>query len=78
MSHGMETRDMRSASRTLEPLERLQREHSDKIDLLNGQLVVLKRNMERAKEESAQMSSKDYYMVGIIIVFQIILLWWFR
>ena len=71
---GMSVATLRKA---LEPMEKLHRDQLDKLSALQGQLMVLRRQTE-TPQDNPLLSTRDFFLLAIVLVFQTILFWAFK
>ena len=67
-----------SLQKTLQPLIQAQKEQTDKLSSLQGQLVVLQRTIRQQQEIGLLQSNRDWVLLAILFVFQGILFWLFK
>ena len=64
--------------KALQPLLQAQKEQTDKLSALQGQLVVLQRTVRQQQDIGLLQTNRDWILLAILFAFQGILFWLFK
>ena len=65
--------------KTLEPIIELQKQNKEKMNSLQGQLLVLNRRLPDKDEADGPFGmNRDVFMIAIVLLIQLIMFWLFK
>ena len=71
---------LKSLHNALKPLAEANKAQSEKLQQLQGQLVGLARRVgnNAGNNEGGMFTSRDLYLIGVILIFQVVFAWLMR
>lgn len=65
-------------TKALEPLIEVQKQVNDRLQAMQGQLTLVHRRINNSEDESLLPSTRDLFLIAVIILIQLLLFWLFR